>query len=178
MTQTFVGDNPTAVKEALSSLVRKTPVAGLITRLRGVPKGPLKTVLGRELGEHVWREARGKACWPESAVADVVVLAGLIRHLSLQAARELHRAGRHAKFVRVTVWHLDGSRASARDRLPQATQAPGEIAETAAALLERIPTSPAQVQSVDLDVTTAAEAAPASTEPFCWVRATPRGAPA
>jgi hypothetical protein len=77
---------------------------GLVSQLRGVPKGALKTVLGKELGARIWRQARGKTAAEEGTVRDAEVVAGLIGHLSQLAAEELRKNERQAKFVRLSVW--------------------------------------------------------------------------
>jgi hypothetical protein len=131
-------------------------LGGLVSRLRGVPKGALKAVLGKELGVRAWEQARGKAGACEEAVRDAEIVTGLIRHLSQRAAEELKTNDRQAKFVRLTVCYQDGSSASERARLPGLTQESGEILEAAARLFAGFERPAGQVSSVNLDVTAAA----------------------
>jgi hypothetical protein len=132
---------------------------GLVAQLRGVPKGALKTILGKDLGARIWQQARGKTAAEDEAVQDGEVVAGLIEHLSRQAAQELRKNGRQAKFVRLTVWYQDGSSASERARLAGLTQDADEIREAAVRLFRGFEHPAGQVSSVNLDVTAAAEGA-------------------
>jgi nucleotidyltransferase/DNA polymerase involved in DNA repair len=79
----------------------------------------------------------------------------LIGHLSRQAAEELRKNERQAKFVRLSVWYQDGSAASERARLAGLTQDAAEILAAAVRLFERFGQSAGQVTSVNLDVTVA-----------------------
>lgn len=138
---------------------------GLVSQLRGVPKGALKTVLGKELGARIWRQARGKTAAEDGAVQDGEVVAGLIGHLSRLAAEELRKNERQAKFVRLSVWYQDGSAASERTRLAGLTRDSAEILAAAVRLFERFGQSAGQVSSVNLDVTAAASTTNAASEP-------------
>jgi hypothetical protein len=142
---------------------------GLVSQLRGVPKGALKTVLGNELGARIWRQARGKRPAKETAVADAEVVAGLIGHLSQRAAEELQKNGRQAKFIRLTVAYRDGA-ASERARLAGLTQDAGEILAEAMRLFESFEQPAGQVRSVNLDVTAAAaDAASEASRAPSWL---------
>ena len=187
MVQTMVGNAaaaPSSRQVALAAQRSQDEACGngLVAELRGVPKRALMGVLGDELGERVWRHARGKARWPEAAIADAGIAAGLVRHLCRQAAANLCRAKKHAKFVRLTVWYRDGSSTSERTQLPQLTQDAGEIAVAAVGLLGGSCLSPALAQSVDLDVTAVSDvAAEPVTEPvraLPWFATAARSAPA
>jgi nucleotidyltransferase/DNA polymerase involved in DNA repair len=149
---------------------------GLLAALRGVPKCALMGVLGDELGERAWRHSRGKACWPEGAVADAEIAAGLVRHLCGQAATELRSTGKRARFVRLTVRYQDGRSACEQAQLPQLTQDAGEIAETAASLLPAFTVPPALLQSVDLHVTTAGDLVAEPVQTLPWFTAPPQPA--
>jgi len=147
-----------------------TGLEGLVSRLRGVPKGALKAVLGKELGTRAWQQARGKARLSEGAVPDAEIVAGLIRHLSRRAADELRANDRQAKFVRLTVRYQDGSSASARTRLPGLTQEASEILEAAVRLCGDFERPAGQVSSVNLDVTAAAsDVASAASRVPAWL---------
>jgi len=156
----------------------ETKVAGLVGGLRGVPKGALRAVLGQELGERVWRHARGKACWPEGPVADEEIANRLVHYLSSQAARELRHANKHARFVRLTVRYRDGRSASERARLPQLTQDADEIATGAVSLLQGLALPPASLESVDLDVTAATDVLAEPIKATPWFAASVQPVPA
>jgi hypothetical protein len=143
-----------------------------------VPKGALKAVLGRELGERAWRHARGRVRWPESEIREEEVVAGLVRHLSLRASEELRKAGRGAKFVRLTVWLRGARSTSGRTRLPLLTQEAGDIQTAAEALLRGFTVSPALVESIDLDVTAAGDLAAEPGGSLTWLAASVQAAPA
>ena len=129
---------------------------GLVSRLRGVPKGALRTVLGDALGSRVWEQARGRAGFEISKAADAEVVAALIRHLGRRAAEELRANDRQAKFVRLTVFREDGTSANGRARLASLTQDPDEIATAALCMLERLGLPAGEVRSLGLDVTAVA----------------------
>jgi len=150
------------------------PAQGLVSRLRGVPKSALKTVLGKELGERAWRHARGRARWPEASIADEEMVAGLIRHLGQQAAGELAKAGKQAKYVRLTVWHQNGQSESARCRLAKLTQNAAEISAGAQQLFCSLGSPAGTVQSVDLDVTTVASTVSDLAPVPSWLTAHPQ----
>jgi len=183
MAQTMVGtalasaeQNP-HIETALPSGRNEVGSGGLVDRLRGVPKGALRTVLGKEFGERVWRHARGEAC-PEAAIADAEVVAALVRHLSVRAATELQETDRYAKFVRLTAWCQDGRSAGGRARLPRATREAGEIEATAVALLKGFTTPLELVQSIDLEVTATVDVV---AEPSCslsWLATPAQAVPA
>jgi hypothetical protein len=167
--ETVTNGNPPVARAALRPTTAgpagASGLEGLVSQLQGVPKGALKTVLGKELGARIWRQARGKTAAPEGAVRDAEVVAGLIGHLSQLAAEELRKNERQAKFVRLSVWYQDGSAASERARLAGLTQDAAEILAAAMRLFERFGQSAGQVSSVNLDVTAAASATNAATEP-------------
>ena len=142
--------------------------------MRGVPKGALKAVLGAELGERAWRHSRGEARFPESEIADAHVVAGLIRHLSHQAAAEMARLGKHAKFVRLTIWHENGRSVSARGRLAGLTQDGGQILEAAMSLFAALDGTSSHVRSVDLDLTAVGNAILAPTATAAWLTTSPQ----
>jgi hypothetical protein len=144
------GASPTAIRQEAAGLGR------LVSRLRGVPKGALRAVLGKELGTRAWQQARGNAGLGEPAVPDAEIVAGLIRHLSQRAADELKRNDRQAKFVRLTVWYQDGSSASEQVRLSGLTQEASDILEAAMRLLANFEQPAGCVSSVNLDITAAA----------------------
>ena len=156
----------------------ETKDTGLVGELRGVPKDALKVVLGRELGDRVWRHARGKARWPEGAVADEEIADRLVRYLCQQAAVELRAAGKHAKFARLTVRCRNGRSASERARLPQLTRDADEIAAAVVSLLQGLCVPPALFESVDLDVTAATDALAEPIQPMPRLAATAQPAPA
>jgi nucleotidyltransferase/DNA polymerase involved in DNA repair len=174
----MLGAMPGAVTEAVEAVTNKNPpirraasqartaefteaggLQGLVTQLRGVPKGALKAILGKELGARIWRQSRGKTAAEDEAVRDGEVVAELIGHLSRQAAEELRKNERQAKFVRLTVWYQDGSSASERVRLAGLTQDAAEIQEAAVRLFRGFERPAGQVNSVNLDVTAAAAGA-------------------
>jgi impB/mucB/samB family protein len=176
MTQTIVGSaiaGPEVAQE-LARSERRIAAEGLVARMRGVPKGALKAVLGEELGEKAWRHSRGEARFPESEIADARVVIGLIRHLSQQAAGEMSRLGKHAKFVRLTIWHENGQSASARGRLAGLTQDAGQILEAALSLFAALDRSSSQVRAVDLDVTAVGEAVLEPDATPTWLTASPQ----
>jgi len=131
-----------------------TGSGGLVSRLRGVPKGALKTVLGKELGTRAWQETQGKV--DSGTVPDGEIVARLMRHLSQQAADDLRANDRQAKFVRLTACYQDGGSASERVRLPGLTREAGQIFAAAAGLFAGFQRPPGQVSSLNLDVTAAA----------------------
>jgi hypothetical protein len=172
-------DLQTALEQGFSQRQAKTqagPFSDLLGRLCAVPKGALKTVLGKELGVRVWRQARGKAHPAESAVSDHEIAVGLIRHLSQQGADALVRNERQGKFVRLTVWYHGGRSASARTRLPGLTQDVSEIFESGMQLFAKFEGQARLIHSVNLDVTATAveiRATPQAqvVEPLaCWAR--------
>ena len=145
-------------------------LGGLVSRLRGVPKGALKAVLGEDLGLRAWKQVRERAKTGENAVGDGEIAAGLIRHLSQRAAEELRTNDRQAKFVRLTVCYEDGTSVSERTRLPGLTQEAGEILEAAAGLFAGFERPAGQVNSVNLDVTAAAsDVASAASRVPAWL---------
>jgi hypothetical protein len=149
------GQVDSAARLAMAKTAGAGGLQGLVSELRGVPKGALKTVLGNELGARLWRQARGKTHAKETAVPDAEVVAGLISHLSHRAAEELRRNGRQAKFVRLTVTYQDSNAASERARLARLTDDAGEILAAAVRLFECFEQSAGRVRSVSLDVTAA-----------------------
>jgi nucleotidyltransferase/DNA polymerase involved in DNA repair len=162
------GNPPMALAASRPATAGSAEAGGLqdlVSQLRGVPRGALKTVLGKELGARIWRQARGKTAAADGAVRDAEVVAGLIGHLSRLAAEELRKNERQAKFVRLTVWYQDGSSASERARLAGLTQDAAEILAAAVRLFERFEQSPGQTNSVNLDVTAGASATNAASEP-------------
>jgi len=145
-------------------------LGGLVSRLRGVPKGALKAVLGKELGVRAWQQARRKAGPCEKVVRDAEIVTGLIRHLSQRAAEELRTNDRQAKFVRLTVCYQDGSSTSERTRLPGLTQEAGEILECATRLFAGYERPAEHVSSVNLDVTaSASDVASAASRVPAWL---------
>jgi hypothetical protein len=141
---------------------------GLVSRLRGVPKGALKTVLGKELGTRAWQEVRGRV--DSGTVPDGEIVAGLMRHLSQRAAEELWANDRQAKFVRLTVCYQDGGSVSDRARLPGLTQEASDILAAAAGLFAGFDRPPGQVSSLNLDVTAAAsDVADAASRVPAWL---------
>ncbi|HXL22224.1 MAG TPA: hypothetical protein VOA78_07155 [Candidatus Dormibacteraeota bacterium] len=166
--ETVTNGNPPVARAALRPTTAgpagASRLEGLVSQLRGVPKGALKTVLGKELGARIWREARGKSAVKEVAVPDAEVVAGMIHHLSQQAAEELRKYGRQAKFVRLTVCYQNGNSASERARLPGLTQDASEMLAAAMLLFERFEQPAGQVSSVNLDVTAAASATNAASQ--------------
>ena len=141
---------------------------GLVSRLRGVPKGALKTVLGKELGTRAWQEVRGRV--DSGTVPDGEIVAGLMRHLSQRAADELRANDRQAKFVRLTVCYQDGGSVSDRARLPGLTQEASDILAAAAGLFAGFDRPPGQVSSLNLDVTAAAsDVADAASRVPAWL---------
>lgn len=183
MVQTMIGSAtgaPSSGHIALAARLSQEEACGngLVAELRGVPKPALTAVMGNELGERVWRHARGKVRWPEGAIADAEIATGLVRHLCRQAAADLQRANRHAKFVRLTVWYGDGGSKSERTRLPQLTQDADEIAVAAVGLLGGSRLTPALVRSVDLDVTAVSDAVAEPVRALAWFAGPARTAPA
>jgi hypothetical protein len=163
MLMVVAGVEPAAGEASLAGEV--SPIAvpceaaglgGLVSRLRGVPKGALKAVLGKELGVLAWQQARRKTGGCEKAVLAAEIVTGLIRHLSQRAAEELRANDRQAKSVRLTVCYQDGSSASERTRLSGLTQEADEILECATRLFAGFERPAGQVSSVNLDVTAAA----------------------
>ena len=144
----------------------------LLARLCGVPKGALKTVLGKELGVRAWRQARRKAHSAESTVSDREIATGLLRHLSQKAADALTKNERQAKFVRLAIRYQDGRSASARTRLPGLTQDPAEILACAMQLFATFTGPPSLIHSVNLEVSAPATSA-ASRTPAWLVLPTP-----
>ena len=143
---------------------------GLVSRLRGVPKGALKAVLGKELGVRAWEQARGKMGRVEEAVRDCEIVTGLIRHLSQRAADELRTNDRQAKSVRLTVCYEDGSTASERARLPGLTREASELFDCATRVFAGFERPAGQVNSVNLDVTAAAsDVASAASRVPAWL---------
>ena len=137
----------------------KVTADGIVKRLQGVPKGALKTVLGKDLGARAWRQARGNAAEGEAEVSDNEVAAGLIGHLSKRAAYELLRSNRQGKFVRLTAWYQDGGSESGRIRLAGLTQDAGDLFEGAHELFMSFVRPAGHLSSLNLDVTAAADTA-------------------
>src|SRR5262249_58508334 len=103
-------------------------------------------------------------------------VAGLIGHLCRQAAIELSKADRQAKYVHMTVRHEGGQPASAHGRLADLAQSEDAIKATALSLLARVAHSPCAIQSVDLDVTTVADTVPSASVVPAWSTAPPDAA--
>src|SRR5262249_16429673 len=124
---------------------------------------------GPELGQRVWQQLRSMPALPPAAVSDREIVLGLIRHLSRQAAGELKKADRMGKFVRLTIWHRDGTSATQRKRLAILTRAPDLIAESAIFLFDSLQLSPEGTRSIDLDVTAVGDELPESNQNLAWL---------
>src|SRR5262249_50914312 len=159
-------------KDGVADKSEATP-HGLVARLAGVPKGALKAVLGSKLGEMVWRHVRGRAQWPETAVADEQVVARLIRHLSHSAAVELAKAGKQAKFIRLTVWHGDGQSVGGRIRLGVLSREEDEICSAAMALFTTLEPISSTVQYLELNITAVADTAVQPCSVPAWLTTQP-----
>lgn len=181
MVQTMVGSAPDYVESlAKDGAADKSETIrhGLVARLAGVPKGALKAVLGSKLGEIVWRHARGRTRWPETTVADEQVVAELIRHLSDSAAVELSKAGKQAKFIRLTVRQGDRRPVAGRIRLGALTREENEIRSAAMALFTALGPIPSTVQSLELNVTAVADTSVQPCSVPVWLTTQPEAAPA
>lgn len=125
----------------------------LVSQLRGVPKGTLMTVLGKQLGSQVWEQVRDEIGSTRHPVADAEVVTGLVAHLAREAARQVCAGERCVKFVQLVVYGADGACATGRARLPWLTQDAREIARTALRIFDSLGVAPARVRSLSLDVT-------------------------